>query len=221
MTAPARERLLEALIGITAEQGLDGVSIREVAARAGVSIGTVQYYCHTKDEMLVMAFQHIAERIVSRVAGGEGAQAREVDGTVGRRLEDALLELLPLDDHRSTESRVYLAFAARAAVVPELAAVQSSLMARLRAQLAAAFRAARDRGEARDDVDPELASAATAALVDGLLLHLLTDPAGLSPGAARQILQRHLGTHLRAGGGPGSPAGRPGGAAERALRGER
>jgi AcrR family transcriptional regulator len=210
MTAPARERLLEALIEITAEQGLDGVSIREVAARAGVSIGTVQYYCHTKDEMLVMAFQHVAARIVARVDGGEGTGAREVDGTVGRRLEDALLELLPLDDRRSTESRVYLAFAARAAVVPELAAVQHSLTAQLRAQVAAAFRAAQARGEARDDVDPDLASAATAALVDGLLLHLLTDPAGLSPSAAREILARHLRTHLRAGRDLGARAGRAG-----------
>ena len=53
---------------ITAERGLDQVSIREVAAEAGVSVGTVQYYCRSKDEMLEMAFRHILDRMSARVA---------------------------------------------------------------------------------------------------------------------------------------------------------
>jgi AcrR family transcriptional regulator len=44
---------------IVAERGLDDVSVREVASAAGVSIGTVQHYFRTKDDMLFTAFQDV------------------------------------------------------------------------------------------------------------------------------------------------------------------
>jgi AcrR family transcriptional regulator len=175
---PARQRLLDALVNLTASQGLDGVSIREVAAAAGVSIGTVQYHCHNKDQMLV------------------SAPISTPDEKIGSRLNRALLELLPLDEVRRTESRVYLAFAARAAVVPSLAKVQHTFLTELRDQCAAALQAARKAGETRSDVDPDQAAAGIAALVDGLLVHLLTDPTGLPEEEAVDVLRAHLSTLL-------------------------
>ncbi len=182
----ARQRLLDALVVITAERGLDQASIREVAAEAGVSIGTVQYYCRSKDEMLQMAFEYVIERIIAR------ASAVEQTGVVGCVLRRGLLELLPLDELRGVESRVYLAFAARAAVSPQLAQVQHSLLGQMRAACARAFALARDRGEAVAGLDPDMAAAGTAAMVDGLLLHLLTDPTGLPADTAIAVLDAHL-----------------------------
>ncbi len=54
----SRQRVLDALVALIAERGLDQVNFREVAAAADVSIGTVQYYCRSKDEMLRMAWEH-------------------------------------------------------------------------------------------------------------------------------------------------------------------
>ncbi|MGH3375207.1 MAG: TetR/AcrR family transcriptional regulator [Actinoallomurus sp.] len=186
----ARQRVLDALMTITAERGLDRVSIREVATTAGVSIGTVQYYCRSKDEMLRMAFEYVAGQIAQRITGIDR------NGDVGAFLRRALLEFLPLDDFRRTEARVYLAFAARAAVSPPLAAVQQDLLGKLRALCVQAFQAAGDRGQADPHLDPDLAAAATTAMVDGLLLHLLTDPAGLQAETALAALDAHLGRYL-------------------------
>src|SRR5215469_3241598 len=106
--------LTDVLLSITATRGLDQVSVREVAAAAGVSIGTVQHYFATKDEMLVFAFRQVVERTRARVAGIDaGAGPRQALGA-------ALRELLPLDQPRLAECRVYLAFAARAATSPRL-----------------------------------------------------------------------------------------------------
>lgn len=183
----SRQRLLDALVAITAERGLDQVSIREVAAAADVSIGTVQYYCRSKEEMLRMAWEHTAQQILDRATGVD------TTGTVAEVVRRVLLELLPLDEQRSVESRVYLAFAARAAVSGSLADVQHTLLGELRGQLSRAFQRARDGGEAAADLDPEVAAAETAALIDGLLLHVLTDPSGLSPDTAVAVLDAHLG----------------------------
>lgn len=192
----ARQRLLEALMTIIAERGLEQASIREVAAAAGVSIGTVQYYCRSKDEMLRMSFEHVTGRILDRATGIERT------GRVGAVLRRGLLEFLPLDEGRGTEARVYLAFAARAAVAPDLAAVQHRLMSESRTLCAEALALARERGQARPDLDPEAGAAAIVAMVDGLLLHMLTDPDGMPGEVAVAVLDAHLRHFLDIDDGP-------------------
>lgn len=181
-----RERVLDALQRIIAERGLDQVSIREVAAAAGVSIGTVQYYCRSKEEMLRIAYERVADEIIRRATTVDPA------GTVGQVLRRGLLQLLPLDGPRRTESLVYLAFAARACVTPWLAQLQHAKLAEFRTRCASALRRAQESGEAPPGLDVEAAAATIAALVDGLLLHTLTDPAGLPPEAAVTALDTYL-----------------------------
>ncbi len=200
----ARPRVLTALMEIIAERGLDQATIREVAAGAGVSVGTVQYYCRSKDEMLRMAFEYACEQILDRIrqleksaAGKAGKKEREV----GPLLRRALLEFLPLDDRRRAEAKVYLAFAARAAVAPDLAEVQQTMMAEMRAMCAAAFRWAVERGQAHDGLVPDRAAAVTTVLVDGLLLHMLTDPAGMPAKTATGIIDDHLARCVSLGAG--------------------
>jgi AcrR family transcriptional regulator len=50
-----RSRIAEAILRIAASRGLDEVSLRDVAAEAGVSMGQVQHYFSTKREMLMFA----------------------------------------------------------------------------------------------------------------------------------------------------------------------
>ncbi|HEX5089977.1 MAG TPA: TetR/AcrR family transcriptional regulator [Nocardioides sp.] len=195
MAESARDRVLDALVSITAERGLDQVSIREVAAEAGVSVGTVQYYCRSKDQMLETAFRHILTRITDRAA------ATSRSGSVAQALRRALHEFLPLDDLRRRECRVYLAFAARAAVTPGLAEVQHELLGEMRRRCAEVFAAAQESGEVVTDFDPKDAAAVTTALVDGMLLHMLTDPTGLRGTTAVRLLDDHLGRYLDLGAG--------------------
>jgi AcrR family transcriptional regulator len=163
-----------------------------VAAAAGVSIGTVQYYGRTKDDLLVAAFEEVAEAIGGRWSS-EAAQGR-----VGVAHRDAILENLPLDDQRAREGRVYLAFVARAAVHPRLAEVQQRFRAGQREACARGYRIAIRRRQARKGLDPELAAAATVALVDGLLMQKLTDPNGLPADVALAVLDQQLAQYLTA-----------------------
>ncbi len=185
-TRKTSDRIIDALFAIAAERGLDEVSIREVAAGAGVSIGSVQYYCRSKDEMLVMAFERVVTQITDR------SQNVAPGNSVGARMHSWLSELLPLHTVSTAESRVYLAFLARAVVVPQLGHVLHRTLNSLRSHCADALRHAQHIGEAPTDFDPELAAASTVVLIDGLLLHLLTDPTGLSRKKAVAILDAHL-----------------------------
>ena len=181
-----RRQLTDALMRITADRGLDEVSIRQVASEAGVSIGTVQHYFGTKDDLLLFAFERVADQVVDRIAAiDRGGSVREV-------LRRVLHELLPLDQPRTVEALVWLAFAARAAVSPPLAAVQARTLARLRGAFTQCLEAAQGRGELPGWVDPATEAAVLTAVLDGLALHIVTDRAGMPPQTAEAVLDAHL-----------------------------
>ena len=50
-----RQQILEAALALFKEQGFDRASIRDIAARAGLSLGSTYYYFRSKEE-LVFAF---------------------------------------------------------------------------------------------------------------------------------------------------------------------
>lgn len=186
MSELTRDRVIAAFLTITADRGLDQATMREVAKEAGLSVGSVQYYCHTKDDLLMIAHQHVVDQIIAR------AETLPRTGHVGSAIRAYATEFLPLDEARAAEQRIYLAFAARAAVTPALARIQHGLTSRLRTDCAEAFRLAHERGEAIGDFDPDTAARATIATLDGLMLYMLTDPEGMPAQAAIEAFDAHL-----------------------------
>ena len=91
---PKQAAITQALLRIVAERGLEEVSVREVAAGAGVSIGTVQHYFPTKDVMLAAAYQEVLRSIRARI------EAVEFGPDIRVNLSAVLAELLPLDRRR-------------------------------------------------------------------------------------------------------------------------
>jgi AcrR family transcriptional regulator len=163
-TRPTKDVLTDVLLGITAQHGLERVSVRQVATAAGVSIGTVQHHFPTKDAMVTAAFTEVVRRIRERVAGVA------LGPDVHRNLTAVLRELLPLDERRATEVRIQVAFAARAATAPSLAALQAGILAEVGEAIAGAIarRGADSPEESRTKARIALAA------VDGLALHAVS-----------------------------------------------
>ncbi len=178
---PREAALTEALLRIVAERGLDQVSVREVAAEADVSIGTVQHYFPTKDAMLAGAFTEVVARIRGRLTSVElGPDIRE-------NLSAVFAQLLPLDAKRVAEARIQVAFAARAAHAPELAAIQRAVQRDVYAALAEAFTLA-SRGQL-GAAQALLSAQVAMATVDGLALHAVSAPGLLPPRRLKAALE--------------------------------
>jgi TetR/AcrR family transcriptional regulator, transcriptional repressor of bet genes len=112
-----RREIAAALCQLAAERGLEGVSLGEVAAEAGVSKGLVQHYFRNKDLMLHYATGYLRERIDRQItARTAGAQAEPREA-----LRATLLALLPLDPNDRTDSLVANAFLFRALKDPAMA----------------------------------------------------------------------------------------------------
>ena len=187
MSTRRAHELAEAMLAIVATDGLEALSVRTLAERCRVSIGTVQYHFPTKEQMLVGAF----ERVVSRVE--ERARGVRLGSNPTDSLVRLLQELLPLDAERLAEARVVLAFTAAAATQPALAAIQIATLERTYAAVAEGVARVR-RGATPTGADRKTARLLVAA-VDGLAMHAVSAPGTLerfSLVAATRLLVRSL-----------------------------
>ncbi|WP_438485505.1 TetR/AcrR family transcriptional regulator [Streptomyces sp. S186] len=179
-----RRRIADAVCRLADESGLEGVTLRDVAARAEVSMGAVQRCFRTKEEMLVFALTHIGEQITARVTTRlASSPAQSARTTLGH----AATEVALLQEQRRAEARVWLAFAAQAAVTPRLAAILRASYTELQDLFARLI------AEATETATPQRAARALLALTDGLTTHVLIGH--LSPTEALDVLDDHL-THL-------------------------
>ena len=87
---------------LIAEAGLEGATIRRVAAAAGCSTAVVTHYFATKNDMLLAAYRHLADLAQTRFDAA--AAERPLD------LVNCLETLLPLDEESRAAWRVYFEF---------------------------------------------------------------------------------------------------------------
>lgn len=90
-----REAILDAAIDLLRIEGAASLTHRAVAAKAGTSLAATTYHFDTLDDLLVAAFELIAERTVARISEYAGAV---LDGR--RDLIEAAMEFAESDDPR-------------------------------------------------------------------------------------------------------------------------
>lgn len=121
--------LAAALFDVAAEHGLENASVREVAKKAGVSIGAVQHHFSTKDDMFAYALRALADRLLT------GLTASAVEADPQSSLFHALAHLLPLDAQRTRDVHVLAAFSVRAATSDSLADIHRKMLFAIRTTL--------------------------------------------------------------------------------------
>ncbi|MEU9561306.1 TetR/AcrR family transcriptional regulator [Streptomyces sp. NPDC048161] len=184
----SRRRLIaEAVCRLADERGLEGVTLRDVAARAQVSMGAVQRCFRTKEEMLVFALRHISDRVSERV---RARLVRSPAQSAATALGHAAAEISLLRDEHRAEARVWLAFVAQAAVSPALAQTLKANYATLHEAFTQLIEEAGEDADRSVPFDPRLEARTLLALADGLTTHVLIGH--LTPQEAHDVLHAHL-----------------------------
>lgn len=181
-----RRQVATALLAVVAREGVEAASLSRVAAAAGTSVGLIQRYFQTKDELLHFAFAHLWERAVERV------RSVEPSDSVRTTLVRMLTTFLPLDEERVFESRMWLAYVARAAVDPALARGHADGMREIRERCAEALRTAQATGEAPAHLDPDLEALMLASFLDGLVVDMVGDPVAVAPTTGVRALESYV-----------------------------
>jgi TetR/AcrR family transcriptional regulator, transcriptional repressor of bet genes len=123
-----RRTIAEAVFRVIETTGSDAVSLRDVAAAAGVSMGMVQHYFRTKDEMLLFALDHMGERAGRRL---QSHLARITDPAPREIVRAMLAQMLPSTKESRQEAAVSIAFFNRAVATPAYAAALREGYARI------------------------------------------------------------------------------------------
>jgi TetR/AcrR family transcriptional regulator, transcriptional repressor of bet genes len=186
--AQRRTLLADALWSVAERDGFAAATVRNIAAEAGVSVGMVQHYFSTKDEMLLFALNRVgdelAARITTKIRGlPEPRHPYEVVWIV-------LSERLPMHARSRVHVQALIAWLGSSAANPDLARYLLEGTQRLRDYLADQIRQAQRSGHVTDTIDALRSADGLLALVDGLSSHVLQ---GIhSPQAALKILAEHL-----------------------------
>ncbi|GAB3212441.1 TetR/AcrR family transcriptional regulator [Marinactinospora thermotolerans] len=210
-----RSRLVEAAMRVVATDGFAAVSVRRVAAEAGHSPGSLRYFFPTQESLIEAALAHVtelaAERLVGRIVAFENADAGRVVDAACALIE----ELLPLDETRRAEWRIYGALSEPSVATSALARWRKAGWAGTRHQCrrvvrgltgggvngaaarvadpppdAEAILAAAERLAASPDDTVEQRAAGLHALIDGLGAQLVQFPDMVTERAARATVRR-------------------------------
>lgn len=163
-----REQILQAAITVFGEVGYRGATLRDIAARAGISHPGLLHHFPTKQALLlaVLAQRDEADSALVSPAGSTGIEQLH-----------RIVELVAVNATRPGIIEMFTVLSAEA-TSPEHPA-HAHLVARYQhtvAELTEAFADARNEGALRPGIDPGDAARTLVALMDGLQVQWLLDP---------------------------------------------
>ncbi|MEU4240999.1 TetR/AcrR family transcriptional regulator [Actinoplanes sp. NPDC026619] len=180
-----RRDILDQATALFGEAGYRGTSLREIAARCGISHPGLLHHFPTKQSLLLAVLEHRDEVDSVWITQGSPAGAAAL-----RRLVD----LVALNATRRGIVELFTTLSAEATAADHPA--HAYFVERYRAlvhDLRTAYTEARDAGDLRPGVDPALAARELVALMDGLQIQWLLDDTSVDMAAAIAV---HLQTQL-------------------------
>ena len=181
-----RVKFAEAAMSLIARQGLEGVTMRAVAAEAGLSYGSLFHYFDSKDELLMHAVRH-----------STSLQTRRVNEYTSQYSGLKALEHLLCDDTIVNESSrdswiIWLTFLYKAALQASFAEMHAELIDGWLVRITRLLEDAQQAGEIRRGLDVGIEAMAVWAYSAGIgqlgLLHPEVLPAKLQ----KQLISVYL-----------------------------
>jgi DNA-binding transcriptional regulator YbjK len=179
-----RTEIAEAVWRLIMREGVGAVSLRTVAAEAGIVLGSLRHSFPAKDDLLAYSMELVHARATERVRSHLGVREP-------RALVRAMLsEVMPLDPERMAEMRVNLALIVESPAYPRLADLAVVAQQAVGGLCLEACRHLRDTGLLHPARDVRVEGERLHALLDGMALHLVVEPAGADH--ALSAMDRHL-----------------------------
>jgi AcrR family transcriptional regulator len=172
-----KRAILEATLRLVADQGAAAVRLRDVARAAGVSVGSLQYYFDSRDQLIREAFDQHARDVVNLVA-----RAGDVSAPAPARLA-AVIEAAVLRPDLRQSAALWMEFVTAGLHDDELRALLAEAYEAWRELLAEVVRAGTETGDFRPLLPAETVVACLVALIDGFELAVAIDVADATPAA--------------------------------------
>ncbi|MFB9378056.1 TetR/AcrR family transcriptional regulator [Kineococcus gynurae] len=187
-----REDIVQTARGVFARQGLSQTGVRDIAAAAGVSVGTVTYHFTGIAEILAEVITLETSEVY---AGDVVATSRQAEN--GRAQLESYADLLLSGTRRMREHWwLWFDFWTLSAREPRYARWRAEHYKQWRDEVASAFRRGAEDGSlpraALPGTDVAAAVSSFIALVDGLVVQAYLPLGTITPKRAREILREHV-----------------------------
>lgn len=183
-----RHHLAQAVWRLAARGGLEDVTLRRVAAEAGVPARQLQYYFGTRERLLLGALEILNADAEQRAA--RRTDALGPDPSPRAVVRAVLHELLPLDDERRAAQVVHAAYFVRFLTDPVLGPSVRDAPPALEELVASLLRHGQELAHVPTDLDAETEAAFLVAGAQGLSPPVLLGQC--APERAVELLDRQL-----------------------------
>lgn len=195
--AQRRREFAVAVWGLIAERGIEGVTLRAVAAEAGVSVGRVQHYYSTRDELV----QDSCRVMIEVAAQGFGVEDDEAGRDTSAPPDDPavtlralILHAVPTTDAFRRGAAVWAAYVAKSVDDPVIADLIADAQRGAAEYAAGLITAAREAGTMRAGRPATDLALDLLACGDGLTTRVLTG--ALTAEEATCVLEGRLADEL-------------------------
>jgi AcrR family transcriptional regulator len=65
--ADRKDIVITATLGLISERGISGIRLKDVARAAGISVGTIQYYFDSREDLILSAYQQHSQNVIALV----------------------------------------------------------------------------------------------------------------------------------------------------------
>lgn len=181
-----RRVIVEALWRVVARDGAHEVSVRHVAAEAGMPKSSIGHYVGTMPQLMGLAVDQLVQENTDYVLSLD-LFSLDVD-----KATEVLYTLVPVSERRRHMSGVWLLLASQAGADPEFAEVLRRLNASVADGLGDLLRGMQQQGLTHPGRDIDREVRRLHALIDGLALQCMTDPSLRSETDVRAILREEV-----------------------------
>ena len=178
--------IVEALWRVVARDGAHEVSVRHVAAEAGMPKSSIGHYVGTMPQLLGLAVDQLVEANTDHLMT---LDLLELDTD---KVTEVLVTMVPANEARRHRSGVWLLLVAQAGADPDFAEVLHRLNAAVAEGLNEILAAMLKQGLLHPSRDIDAEARRLHALIDGISIHCLTDPASRSEDDVRAIMRSEV-----------------------------
>lgn len=176
-----RRELIEASWQVIATDGLEGVTMRKIAAEAGCTTGRLTHYFADREALILASL-----RASYDVTGDRARSSIANDTDHKAKLLHFAEEMLPADEERLREWKVWIAFWSAATVDKALAVENDTRHQAWAEELADLIKGAAPAANARQEADLLIG------LINGVGLHAAVNPTKENLDRARRLLRGHI-----------------------------
>jgi AcrR family transcriptional regulator len=189
-----RDELAETVREIILEHGIDRVSVRNVAERAGWSVGAIRYYFPRQEDLLVHALRRTITKAYGRVVSAQHPPPEDPLEHCVR----IILAIAPVNDETRKDLRIWIAFLDRGMTQDKISELMHYIWesdrhySRCMVASLAGIPLPEQRDEVLDDPFMEDTAAVLHVMWDGISFQGLMAGTSLTPEVVERLTRRVL-----------------------------